>query len=85
MRILNHPITFVALLVGLGAACRGQLPPTQPLPPIAQDSPSTSTNDAPTAGPMASDALLGSGGTNILPIPPPAPSSGSGGMPSAGH
>jgi hypothetical protein len=34
---------------------------------------------------MASDALLGSGGTNILPIPPPAPSSGSGGMPSAGH
>jgi len=84
MRIFNHPITFVALLVGLGAACRGQLPPNQPLPPIAQDSPATSTNDAPTAGPMASDAL-GSGGTNLLPSPPPAPSGGSGGMPAAGH
>ena len=85
MRILNHPLLFVASLVALGAACRGQLPPTQPLPPIAQDSPATSTNDAPTAGPIASDSL-GSGGTNILPGPtPPVPIGGSGGAPAAGH
>ena len=85
MRIINYPFLFVALLVALGGACRGQLPPTQPLPPIAQDSPATSTKDAPTAGPMAVDSLA-SGGTNILPSPTPPPIGGSGGSaPPIGH
>jgi hypothetical protein len=81
MRLFDHPISFAALLLTIAGACRGvpPIPPTQPQ--VNQDPPATSTNDAPTAGPMASD-VLGAGGTNILPSPPPAPG-GSGGGPAA--
>jgi hypothetical protein len=79
MRTPNHFMMFITAAAGLFAlvgACRGQLPPTQP-PRLQQDSPATSTNDAPT-GPMAIDPL-GSGGTNILPNPGPSPSPPTGG------
>jgi hypothetical protein len=81
MRIFRHLSLLTAAclaLLALAAACRGQLPPTEP-PRIEQDLPGTTTNDAPTVGPMASD-VTGSGGTNALPGPsaPPAPG-GSGG------
>jgi len=79
MRILNHRLVSL-LLLAIAAACRGQLPPTQPPPRIQQDVPETTTNDAPTAGPLAVDAAS-SGGTNLLPVPtlPAGGSNGSGG------
>ena len=81
-RIFHHFTLLTAAmlaLLALAAACRGQLPPTQP-PRVEQDLPGTTTNDAPTVGPMASDVT--GGGTNALPSPsaPPSPGgSGSGG------
>ena len=81
MRPLKRFIFVFVLAAGATVACRGHLPPTEPPPSIADD-PSTRTNDAPAAGPLAGPAspLPGDsskGGSSVLPLPPP--SSGSGG------
>ena len=64
----------LATFGGLTAACRGNLPPTEP-----RRLADKSTNDA-AMGPLTSlnPAAAGSGGTNVLPIPSPGP--GGGGM-----
>jgi hypothetical protein len=82
MRFSKRTVSVLALAAGANLACRGHLPPTEPPPSIPED-PSASTNDSPTAGPLAGPAAplpgadTNKGGSNVLPLP--SPSSGSGG------
>ena len=67
-------------LGGLTAACRGNLPPTEPRHPADESMPGLSSTNDGALGPLAglNPAAAGSGGTSALPIPSPGP--GGGGM-----
>ena len=83
----SSPQLLVSLLclVGFDTACRGRLPPTEPPRVSGEGVPSTTTNDAPTLGPLTGEGIAlpaGKGGSNVLPDPPgpgPAGSAGTGG------
>lgn len=73
MRSPVKPLLSLVVLAALGAACRSNLPPTEPPQPTADGAPVLRTNDGP-SGPLADEGLSSppdaTGGTSSLPIPP---------------